>query len=135
MLLATMNSVIHVHKQSYIISSPEPSGSQGELIVNPWSVVRPSSSTMLKHLLLGNRLADQSQILCGASLGRRERSLYKWSRSHDQNLTPGGCLHLPRGYIHVYNHYFQTSSSLKPHGQSMPNFMWSLLGYWERKFI
>ena len=47
----------------------------GELIVYPWSGVRrPSSvrrlSTMLKHLLLRNRLADQSQILCGASLGR-----------------------------------------------------------------
>ena len=31
-----------------------------------------------------------------------------------------GCLPLPRGYIHVHNHYFQTSSSLKPHGQSSP---------------
>ena len=39
----------------------------GELIVYPWSGVRPSStssasSTMLKHLLLRNRLTDQSQI-------------------------------------------------------------------------
>ena len=48
----------------------------GELIVYPWSGVRrPSvrrrpSSTMLRHLLLRNRSADQSQILCGASLGR-----------------------------------------------------------------
>ena len=43
----------------------------GELIVYPWSSVRHRpSSTMLKHLLLRNRLADQSQILCGASLGR-----------------------------------------------------------------
>ena len=33
-----------------------------------------------------------------------------------------GCLPLPRGYIHVHNHYFQTSSSLKPHGQSSPIF-------------
>ena len=46
----------------------------GELIVYQWSGVRrPSvrrpSSTMLKHLLLRNRLVDQSQILCGASLG------------------------------------------------------------------
>ena len=69
-------------------SSPEPLGSQGELIVYQWirrpSSVRPSS-TMLKHLLLGNRLADQSQILCGASLGRGNESLYKWSRSHDQD--------------------------------------------------
>ena len=35
----------------------------------PSYVVRPSS-TMLKHLLLRNRSADQSQILCGASLDR-----------------------------------------------------------------
>ena len=46
----------------------------GELKVYPWSGVRPSvvhpSFTMLKHFLLINRLADQSQILCGASLGR-----------------------------------------------------------------
>ena len=50
-----------------------------------------------------------------------------------KKLTPGGCLPLPRGYIHEHNHYFQTSSPLKPLGQSMPNFMWSLLGKWERK--
>ena len=31
------------------------------------------------------RLANQSQTLCGASLGRGNDSLYKWSRSHDQN--------------------------------------------------
>ena len=40
----------------WIISSPEPSGSQGELIVYPCSVVRPSvrrpSSTIFKDLLL-----------------------------------------------------------------------------------
>ena len=39
-----------------------------------------------------------------------------------------------RGYIHIYNHYFQTSS-LKLFGKSSPNFMWSLLRKWERKFI
>ena len=32
-------------------------------------------------------------------------------------------------------HHFQRSSSLKPLGQSKPNFMWSLLGKGERKFI
>ena len=44
----------------------------GELIGYPWSGVRPSSSVVnnFKRLLLQNRLADQSQILCGASLGR-----------------------------------------------------------------
>ena len=61
----------------------------GELIVYPWirrpSYVRPSaSSTMLKHLLR-NRLADQSQILCGASLGRGNDILFAASGSHDQD--------------------------------------------------
>ena len=59
------------------ISSPEPSGSQGELIVYPCSGVRPS----------------------------------------------------------VVRSQFQTSSPLKPLGQSKPNFMWSLLGKGERKFV
>ena len=31
--------------------------------------------------------------------------------------------------------HFQTSSPLKPLGQSKPNFMWSLLGKGERKFV
>ena len=67
----------------------------GELIVYPWIrrpsyVVRPSvrptaSSTMLKHLLLRNRLAYQSQILCGASLGRGNEFLFAASGSHDQD--------------------------------------------------
>ena len=69
----------------------------GELIVYQWSGVRrrPSSSfvvrrrrpssTMLKHLLLRNRLADQSQILCGASLGRGNEILFAASGSHDQD--------------------------------------------------
>ena len=55
----------------------------GELIVYPWSgVVRPS--TMLKHLLR-NCWADQSQILCGASLGRGNDILFAASGSHDQD--------------------------------------------------
>ena len=60
----------------------------GELIVYQWSVVvvvRRPSSTMLKHLLLTNRLADQSQILCGASLGRGNKILFAASGSHDQD--------------------------------------------------
>ena len=42
-------------------------------------------------------------------------------------LSPGGCLPLPRGYIHVYDHNIQTSSPLKPLGQSKPNFIWSIV--------
>ena len=75
------------------ISSPEPLGSQGELIVYPSSrrpsvVRRRSSSSVVnnfKHLLLRNRWADQSQILCGASLGRGNDILFAASGSHDQD--------------------------------------------------
>ena len=49
------------------------------------SVVRPSLATMLKHLFIRNRLADQSQILCGASLGRGNEILFAASGSHDQD--------------------------------------------------
>ena len=62
----------------------------GELIGYQW-IRRPASSSdrpsvhIFKHLLIRNCLANQSQILCGASLGRGNESLYKWSRSHDQD--------------------------------------------------
>ena len=62
----------------------------GELIGYSWSGVRPSSvvvrpsSTMLKDLLR-NRFANQSQILCGASLGRENDILFAESGSHDQD--------------------------------------------------
>ena len=88
--------LIHVQFTMHVIfSSPEPLGSQGELIVYPSSrrpsvcrpsIVRPSS--VVHHFQRSsplNRLANQSQILCGASLGRGNESLYKWSRSHDQD--------------------------------------------------
>ena len=56
----------------------------------PWSDVRPprlpsSSVHNFKRLLLRNHLANQSQILCGASFGRGNESVYKWIRSHDQD--------------------------------------------------
>ena len=68
----------------------------GELIGYQWSGVRPSfvypSSVVVvnnfKHLLLQNRLLDQSQILCGASLGRGNESLFAASGSHDQDRPP-----------------------------------------------
>ena len=66
----------------------------GELIGYSWSGVRPSSVVRrrrpsvvnnFKRLLLRNRWADQSQILCGASLGRGNEILFAASGSHDQN--------------------------------------------------
>ena len=38
-----------------------------------------------KHLLLKNRLPNQSQLLSGASLGRGNESLFAASGSHDQD--------------------------------------------------
>ena len=63
----------------------------GELIGYSWSGVRPSSSVRpsvvnnFKRLLLRNRWADQSQILCGASLGRGNEILFAAFGSHDQD--------------------------------------------------
>ena len=58
----------------------------GELIGYSWSSVRPSSVVNnFKRLLLRNRWADQSQILCGASLGRGNNILFAASGSHDQD--------------------------------------------------
>ena len=77
---------------SFVFSSPEPLGSQGELIGYPLSrrpsVLRRPSVVVVnnfKHLLLRNRWADQSQILCGASLGRGNDILFAASGSHDQD--------------------------------------------------
>ena len=58
-------------------------------------------------------LAHQSQRLTGELIG------YPWSGVRPLSVRP----------------QFQTSSPLKPLGQSKPNFMWSLLGKGEQKFI
>ena len=42
-------------------------------------------------------------------------------------LGPRGCLPLGSDYIHLYDQNIQSSSSLKPLGQSKANFMWSIL--------
>ena len=48
--------------------------------------------------------------------------------ANDKFTTVGGCLPLPRGYIHAYDHFLKQNSSLKPLGQSKPNLIWSVLG-------
>ena len=55
------------------------------------------------------------------------RQTYRKLMFMEKILAPGGCLPLSRGYIHVYFHNIETSSSLKPLGQSKPNFMWSIV--------
>ena len=61
--------------------------------------------------------------------GKNLLRMSKWQKMYvyENILGSEGCLPLPRGYIHVYDHNIQTSSSLKSHGQSKPNFMWSIL--------
>ena len=85
---------VYWHLKVYILLAHLSRRLIGELIVYQWSGVRrpsvvrrPSSasSTMLKDLLLRNRWSDQSQILCGASLGRGNESLFAASGSHDQD--------------------------------------------------
>ena len=59
-----------------------------DLLVYPCPGVRPSSSYVVVHNfkhLLRNRLPDQSQILCGASLSRGNNILFAASGSHDQD--------------------------------------------------
>ena len=66
-----------------IFSSPEPKAHRWAFSIP--MLRRPSSVHNFKHLLLRNRLANQNQILCGASLGRGNESLFAASRSHDQD--------------------------------------------------
>ena len=45
-----------------------------------------------------------------------------------EKMTPGVCLPLPRGYIHVYDHNIQTSTALKPLSQLKPTLCRASLG-------
>ena len=66
-----------------LFSSPEPQAHQvSSSYPHDPASVRPSSALFKA---LRNRLANESQISCGASVIRGNESLYKWSRSHDQD--------------------------------------------------
>ena len=58
---------------------------------------------IFKLLFLRNLDADWSQISCGASVGSGNESLFKWSRSHDQD-----------GRHAIYGKNMKNSSSLEP---------------------
>ena len=66
-------------------SSPEPKAHRWAYSTCIPMVQCLSSSTMLKHLLLRNRLADQSKILCGASFGGGNKILFAACGSHEQD--------------------------------------------------
>ena len=63
----------------------------------------------------------------------KEKSCWKWAVrlyiNDYENYGPKGllCTHPEAIYIHAYNHNIQTSSLLKPLGQSNPNFIGSIL--------
>ena len=72
-----------------IISSPDPKAH-----CRVYKIGRPLSSVCMyvcmyvnifKPLLLRNHYANQNQISCGTSRERENESLFKWSRSHDQD--------------------------------------------------
>ena len=73
----------NAYLKQYIMSSPGPKAHRRAYRIP--MVRRPSLATMLKDLLLRNRWANQCQILCGASLGRVNESLFAASGSHDQD--------------------------------------------------
>ena len=50
-----------------------------------WAVSIPIETASVRRPFILNNLANQSQILCWASSGRGNQSLYKWARSHDQD--------------------------------------------------
>ena len=68
----------------------------GELIVYPWSGVRPSASIVhnFKHEYLCNQRADRNQILSEASLGWGKGCIRFWARL-DQNSGFHGNRKLP----------------------------------------
>ena len=79
------NDIVSMNSRIWAFRTPEPKAHRCQ-----WSGVRPrrlpsSSVHNFKRLLLRSHLANQSQILCGASLGRKNESMYKWFRSHDQD--------------------------------------------------
>ena len=84
------------------------SDAQGQL--TPKTVVQFRRNSNSSKLLL----AHLSRRLTGELIG------YPWIRRRRPS---------------VVRSHFQTSSSLKPLGKSKPNFMWSLLGKGERKFV
>ena len=86
-------------------------------------------STYAAHAFEWEKIG-KCQLMAKNLLGMR-----KWTEYSCNIFGPEGCLPLPRGFIHVYDHNVLTSSSLKPLGQSKPNFMRSILRKSKCKFV
>ena len=77
--------------RSFFFSSPEPSGSQGEFIVYPYSGVRCRGRCRRRRQQCLNIFSSETTLPIKAKFyveppweGGNE-SLYKWSRSYDQD--------------------------------------------------
>ena len=61
------------------------------MILKDWTLgagLLPPWGNIHVHVYYHNsqeRLANQSQTPCGSSVGKGNESLYKWSRTHDQD--------------------------------------------------
>ena len=84
------------------------------------------SWTSEKNLLLTWELAKNIFMTCWLS---GERSL-PFGLLVCKTFEPRW-LSAPALGLYVYDHYFQTSFTLRPLGQLKPNFMWSLLGHFQ----
>ena len=93
------------------------------------------SETIAACDLKVDRCRQLIEIMKVCEYGRSRPFLYHiFSRLYMYVL----CFTRPRYQVSFYRTIgplVQTSSPLKPLGQSNPNFMWSLLGKGERKFI
>ena len=74
-----------------------------------------------------------SKIFAGCKIKRMVTNLTQlgYVNNYDKNRY---LENFSKAAVHVYDHYFQTSLSLKPLGRSKPNFMWSLQGKRKHKF-
>ena len=84
-----------------------------------------AKSTLVAHAFEWGKLSKchlKGKILCKWA---NELKVYEADKKKESD--PGAGLPPPRGNIHVYYHTIQRYSSLKPLGQSKPNFMWSIL--------
>ena len=66
-------------------------------------------------------------VICREKLAGNRQMDLRLMILKKKNWTAGVCQPPPQGNIHVNYSDIQRSSSLKPLGQSKPNFLWSIL--------
>ena len=66
-----------------------------------------------RSALVAHAFGEGKLLKCNLK-GKTCRKWANGQKVYENKLCPWGCLLLPRGYIHVYDHNIQTSSSLKP---------------------